>query len=300
MESQKKVQLNTSLNAQTLQRLAKFRKFKSLVFTFLIGVMTGFAVLPLFLVFLFVIKNGFPALNWDFFVSLPAPVGEPGGGMANALLGSLIMVGLAGAIAVPLGILIGVLLSEYPEDRFPKIVRFAVDLLISVPSIVIGLFAYALVVVPMKSFSGWAGIAALAIIMFPPIVKSTEEVLRLVPMSVREAGLALGLSRWRVSIYIVLKGSRSAVATGVILALARVAGETAPLLFTAFGNRFWPQSLSQPMPSLPVQIYSYAISPFEEWHRQAWAGAFLLLMVVFAVNVFARLLVSRGQSGGRR
>lgn len=295
MESSKK----SNLNSQSIQRLARWRKFKSLLITFLIGTLTGVAVLPLFLVFLFVIRNGAAALNWDFFVSLPAPVGQPGGGMANALIGSLIMVGLAGLIAIPMGVLVGVLLSEYREDRFPSLVRFVVDLLISVPSIVIGLFAYALVVVPMKSFSGWAGISALALIMFPPITKATEEVLRLVPNTVREAGLALGLSRWRVSLFIVLRGRRSAVTTGVILALARVAGETAPLLFTAFGNRFWPQSLSQPMPSLPVQIYSYAISPFADWHRQAWAGAFLLLMIVFVINLAARLLMPKGSSGGR-
>lgn len=279
--------------------MAQIRKAKSVFMTFLIGVLTGVAVLPLFLVFIFVIRNGAPAMNWDFFTSLPAPVGQSGGGMANALLGSLIMVACAGIIAIPLGVLVGVLLSEYREDRFPLVVRFVVDLMISIPSIVIGLFAYALVVLPMKSFSGWAGIVTLALIMFPPIVKATEEVLRLVPGAVREAGLALGLSRWRVSIFVVLKGSRSAVTTGVILALARAAGETAPLLFTAFGNRFWPQSLSQPMPSLPVQIYSYAISPYSDWHRQAWAGAFLLLMIVFVINVTARLLLSRGSSGTR-
>lgn len=295
MESSKK----TVLNSASIQRMARIRKAKSVFMTFLIGVLTGIAVLPLFLVFIFVIRNGAPAMNYEFFTSLPAPVGQPGGGMANALVGSLIMVACAALIAVPLGILVGVLLSEYREDRFPLIVRFVVDLLISIPSIVIGLFVYALVVIPFKSFSGYAGIVALALIMFPPIVKATEEILRLVPNSVREAGLALGLSRWRVSIYVVLKGSRSAVTTGVILALARVAGETAPLLFTAFGNRFWPQSLAQPMPSLPVQIYTYAISPFSDWHRQAWAGAFLLLMVVFVINVAARVFLTRGSGGSR-
>lgn len=295
MEGSKKTQLNSA----SIQRMAKIRKAKSVFMTFLIGVLTGIAVLPLFLVFVFVIRNGAPAMNYEFFTSLPAPVGQAGGGMANALVGSLIMVACAGLIAIPMGILVGVMLSEYREDRFPLIVRFVVDLLISIPSIVIGLFAYALVVIPFKTFSGWAGIAALALIMFPPIVKSTEEVLRLVPNAVREAGLALGLSRWRVSIYVVLKGSRSAVTTGVILALARAAGETAPLLFTAFGNRFWPQSLSQPMPSLPVQIYTYAISPFNDWHRQAWAGAFLLLMIVFIINVAARVLLTRGSGGSR-
>ncbi len=273
---------------------ARRRKAKSFVMTFLIGMASGLAVMPLFFVFVFVIRNGFPAFDWNFFTSLPAPMGQTGGGMANALLGSLIMVGAAALLALPLGILTGVLLAEYPQDRFPKVVRFVVDLLIGIPSIVIGLFAYSLFVIPMKSFSGWAGSFALIMIMLPPIVRSTEEVLRLVPLSVREAGLALGLSRWRVSLFVVLRGQKAAVMTGVMLAIARAGGETAPLLFTAFGNQFWPQSMSQPMPSLPVQIYNYAISPFPDAHRQAWAGACLLLLVMFFVNLTSRLLVSRG------
>jgi phosphate transport system permease protein len=273
---------------------ARRRKAKSFVMTFLIGMASGLAVMPLFFVFIFVLRNGFPAFDWNFFTSLPAPMGQSGGGMANALLGSLIMVGAAGLIAIPIGILIGVFLAEYPQDRFPKVVRFVVDLLMGIPSIVIGLFAYSLIVIPMKSFSGWAGSFALIMIMLPPIVKSTEEVLRLVPLAVREAGLALGLSRWRVSLFVVLRGQKAAVTTGVMLAIARAGGETAPLLFTSFGNQFWPQSMSQPMPSLPVQIYNYAISPFPDAHRQAWAGACLLLLVMFIVNLTSRLLTSRG------
>lgn len=263
--------------------------------TFLVGVASGLAVMPLFFVFIFVLKNGFPAFDWNFFTSLPAPMGQTGGGMANALLGSIIMVAAASLIAIPLGVLVGVLLAEYTLDQFPKVVRFAVDLLIGMPSIVIGLFAYALIVMPMKSFSGWAGAFALMMIMLPPIAKSTEEVLRLVPISVREAGLALGLSRWRVSLFVVLKGQRSAVTTGIMLALARAGGETAPLLFTAFGNQFWANSMSQPMPSLPVQIYNYAISPFPDAHRQAWAGACLLLLLMFVVNLSSRLLTMRSK-----
>lgn len=286
--------LKTQLNSASVMKRARRRKAKSFVMTFLIGMASGLAVMPLFFVFVFVIRNGFPAFDWNFFTSLPAPMGQTGGGMANALLGSLIMVGAAALLALPLGILTGVLLAEYPQDRFPKVVRFVVDLLIGIPSIVIGLFAYSLFVIPMKSFSGWAGSFALIMIMLPPIVRSTEEVLRLVPLSVREAGLALGLSRWRVSLFVVLRGQKAAVMTGVMLAIARAGGETAPLLFTAFGNQFWPQSMSQPMPSLPVQIYNYAISPFPDAHRQAWAGACLLLLVMFFVNLTSRLLVSRG------
>lgn len=285
----------TQLNSASVLRRAKRRKARSFVMTFLVGVASGLAVMPLFFVFIFVLKNGFPAFDWNFFTSLPAPMGQTGGGMANALLGSIIMVAAASLIAIPLGVLVGVLLAEYTLDQFPKVVRFAVDLLIGMPSIVIGLFAYALIVMPMKSFSGWAGAFALMMIMLPPIAKSTEEVLRLVPISVREAGLALGLSRWRVSLFVVLKGQRSAVTTGIMLALARAGGETAPLLFTAFGNQFWAKSMSQPMPSLPVQIYNYAISPFPDAHRQAWAGACLLLLLMFIVNLSSRLLTMRSK-----
>lgn len=285
--------LKTQLNSASVLRRAKRRKARSFVMTFLVGVASGLAVMPLFFVFIFVLKNGFPAFDWNFFTSLPAPMGQTGGGMANALLGSIIMVAAASVVAIPLGVLVGVLLAEYTLDQFPKVVRFAVDLLIGMPSIVIGLFAYALIVMPMKSFSGWAGAFALMMIMLPPIAKATEEVLRLVPINVREAGLALGLSRWRVSLFVVLKGQRSAVTTGIMLALARAGGETAPLLFTAFGNQFWAQSMSQPMPSLPVQIYNYAISPFPDAHRQAWAGACLLLLLMFVVNLSSRLLTMR-------
>lgn len=273
---------------------ARRRKAKSFLMTFLIGMASGLAVMPLFFVFVFVLRNGLPAFDWAFFTSLPAPMGQAGGGMANALLGSLILVAVAGAVAIPFGILVGVYLSEYKTDRFTNVVRFVVDLLMGIPSIVIGLFAYSIFVISMKTFSGWAGSFALIMIMLPPIVKSTEEVLGLVPVAVREAGLALGLSRWRVSLLVVLRGQKAAVTTGVMLAIARAGGETAPLLFTAFGNQFWPRSMSEPMPSLPVQIYNYAISPFPDAHRQAWAGACLLLVLMFLVNLLSRFLTSRG------
>ena len=259
----------------------------------LIWVAAAVALIPLALVFAWILGAGLPAVSWDFFTQIPAPLGQSGGGMANALIGTLTLVGLASCVGVPLGILCGMLLSEYAESKLARITRFTLDLLTSVPSIVIGLFIYALLVVPMRGFSAWAGAAALAIIMLPIIGKTTEEVLKLVPDNIREAGLALGISRWRVIMSIVLKGSSGAVATGVILAVARAAGESAPLLFTAFSNQFWPSGLGQPTPSLPVQIYVYAISPYAEWHQLAWAGALVLVSVVFVLNLSTRILMSR-------
>ncbi|MFN7262292.1 MAG: phosphate ABC transporter permease PstA [Pseudobdellovibrionaceae bacterium] len=279
-------------------RVSRKRKLVNFGMLFLIAVLSGAALVPLVLVFYHVVKSGFPALNWDFFTSLPVPVGEKGGGMGNALLGSLIILGLASLIAIPLGIFGGIYLSEYGKGKFAASVRFVVDLLTSVPSIVTGLFIYAMVVAPMKTYSAWAGALAYAFMMLPVMMKTTEEILKLMPDHVREAGLALGLPRWKMILFIVLRGSRPAIVTAVLISIARVAGETAPLLFTAFGNRFWLKDLSEPAPNLPTQIYSYAISPFEQWHQQAWAGAFLLLMMVFVVNLFARAYVYR--AGGRK
>lgn len=282
-----------------IYELSFSRKIKSMCMTSLVCLTAALALVPLFLVFYHVVKSGFPYLNWEFFTHLPAPVGEKGGGMANAIQGTAIMVGLATLIALPVGIAGGVYLSEYGTGKLAVVFRFIVDLLTSIPSIVVGLFIYAMVVLPMKGFSAFAGICALAFMMFPVSVKTTENILKLVPQHLREAGLALGLPRWRMILWIVLWGSRSAIATGVILSIARVAGETAPLLFTAFGNRTWLSSLSQPAPSLPVQIYSYAISPFDEWHQQAWAGAFMLMMLVFVFNIVARFILFRNRSGVR-
>lgn len=255
------------------------------------------ALTPLFSVLAYVITKGLPGLNLAFFTQIPKPVGEAGGGMANALVGTCTLVGIASLIGVPWGIAAGVYLSEYGQSRVASLVRFGTDMLASVPSIVIGLFVYALVVVPMGGFSALAGGVALGILMIPTIARSTEEMLRLVPTHIREAGLALGLPRWKVILRIVLRGCVSAISTGVILAIARVAGETAPLLFTALNNRFWHQGLVQPIASLPVQIYSYAISPFSEWHTQAWAGALVLVLLVFVVNIGTRVFFRR--SSGR-
>lgn len=277
-------------------KVSSSRKIKNLFMLCLTGIFAAFALIPLGFIMFHVVSSGYQALNFDFFTQLPAPVGEEGGGMANALLGSLIMLGIASLIAMPIGFCAGVYLSEYGKSKFISLTRFVVDLLASVPSIVAGLFVYALVVAPMKTYSAWAGAIALAFLMIPVMIKGTEEVLRLIPDHVREAGLALGLSRWRVIISVVARGSRKSLITVCLLSFARVAGETAPLLFTAFGNNFWLESLSQPAPSLPVQIYSYAISPYESLHQQAWAGAFLLLGFVFFVNLATRLLSVRKSS----
>ncbi len=251
------------------------------------------ALTPLFSVLAYVISKGMPGLNLDFFTQIPKPVGESGGGMANALVGTCTLVAIASAIGVPWGVAAGVYLSEYGQSRIASLVRFGTDMLASVPSIVVGLFVYALLVVPMGGFSALAGGVALGILMIPTIARSTEEMLRLVPTHIREAGLALGLPRWKVILRIVLRGCVSSISTGVILAIARVAGETAPLLFTALNNRFWHQGLDQPIASLPVQIYSYAISPFSEWHTQAWAGALVLVLLVFVVNIGTRVFFRR-------
>lgn len=251
------------------------------------------AVTPLLAVFVYVLQKGFGGLTWEFFTELPKPVGESGGGMLNAIAGSAVLVGLASLVGIPWGIAAGVYLSEYGRGKLARGLRLTTDLLTSVPSIVVGLFAYAVIVIPMGGFSAYAGGAALAVMMIPVVTKSTEEILKLVPTHIREAGLALGLPRWRVITSIVLRGSVKGLLTGVILSVARIAGETAPLLFTAFNNQFWPQGLRQPTPSLPVQIYTYAISPFEEWHNQAWAGALFLILFVFALNITTRLIFAR-------
>jgi phosphate transport system permease protein len=262
----------------------------------LLGLCALIAIIPLVAVFFHTVREGLPSLSLAFFTEAPVPIGDPGGGMGNCILGSLILIALASAVAVPIGIFGGVYLSEYGTGVIAGLFRWIVDLLSSLPSIVVGLYVYAVVVVPMKSFSAHAGGIALAILMTPIVIKTTEEVLKLMPQHVREAGLALGLSRWRVIIYVVLKGRIPAVTTGVVLALARIAGETAPLLVTSFGNRNWPRSLSEPTASLPVQIYNYAISPYNEWHHHAWAGALSLVALIFVINLAARSLTRRDAS----
>jgi phosphate transport system permease protein len=271
------------------------RKWWNRFMCMMLGLATLIALYPLVSVFLYLFEKGWSALTWEFFTELPKPVGETGGGMANALWGTAVLVALASVVSIPWGIGAGMFLSEYGSFR-PKVsawVRFFIDILASTPSILVGLFVYSVVVIQMKRFSANAGGIALGILMIPTVARSTEEFLKLVPSHIREAGLALGLPRWKVTLQIILKGSMGAIATGIVLAIARASGETAPLLFTAFNNRFWNRGLDQPIASLPVQIYTYAISPYEDWHRQAWGGALVLLAFVFLVNLITRLLLVR-------
>lgn len=247
-------------------------------------------IAPLALIFFHLIKSGIGAANLSFFTELPKPVGESGGGMANAIVGTFELLGLAALLGVPVGVCGGIYLSEYGSTRLNGWVRFGADVLNGVPSIIWGMVVYALVVVPMKRFSAWAGGIVLGMMMIPLIMRTTEEVLRLVPNGYREAALALGIARWRTIAQIVVRTALKGIVTGVLLALARVAGETAPLLFTAFGNRFWNHNLSDPISALPLQIFAYAISPYEDWHRQAWAGALVLLLFIALVNVTVRVL----------
>jgi phosphate transport system permease protein len=258
---------------------------------------TLLAIVPLASVLLYIGAKGVSGLSWSFFTELPKPVGESGGGMANALGGTLFLVGLACAVGIPVGVLSGVYLAEFGRGRFATVVRFSADVMSGVPSIAVGIFVYTLVVLSMRRFSALAGGIALGILMVPTIMRTTEELLKLVPDSLREAGLALGIPKWRVILRVVLRTGAPGIATGIMLAVARVAGETAPLLFTAFNNRFWSARLDRPMGSLPVQIYTYAVSPYAEWHRQAWAAALVLVGMVLVLNVLARLLTwSRGGS----
>ena len=254
---------------------------------------TAALLLPLALIVWHLAAKGLPALNLAFFLHNPKPVGEPGGGMANAIVGTLLLVGIGALIAVPVGVGTGVYLAEYGGGRLSAIVRYTADLLAGVPSIVVGVAAYGLVVVPMGRFSAIAGGVALGILMLPTIVRSTEEIVRLVPPSYRHAALALGAPRWHVLASVVVPAAWGGIATGIMLAVARAAGETAPLLFTALGNRFWSLALDQPMASLPVFIFDYARAPYDDWNRQAWTGALVLLLLVAAVSAAMRLTTRR-------
>jgi phosphate transport system permease protein len=272
-----------------------WRKIKSTLASTIAFVSAILVIAPLGLVFFHLLVNGAGSVNWDFFTKLPAPVGAVGGGMVNAIVGSLELLALAGAIGIPVGVLGGVYLAEYGSARINLILRFLADVLNGVPSITWGVVVYGLVVLRFKGFSAYAGGLALSLIMIPLILRTTEEVILLVPNGYREAALALGVSKWKTIVHIVMKTASKGIITGILLALARVGGETAPLLFTAFGNRFWNHSLSQPIAALPLQIFTYAISPYDDWHRQAWAGALVLVTGVFCVNVIVRIL-TRGRS----
>lgn len=262
------------------------------------SVLTVFIVLaPLFAIFAYLVYKGIGSINWAFLTQTPKPVGESGGGMANAIVGSGVILAIASMIGVPLGIGAGIYLAEFGRNRFGDVIRFTADVLNGVPSIVVGIVAYAMVVLSQRHFSALAGGVALAIMMIPTITRTTEEMLLLVPRSLREAAYGLGIPRWRTTLSITLRTATSGVITGVMLAFARVAGETAPLLFTAFGNQFWNVNINQPTAALPLQIFNYAISPYDEWHRQAWAGALVLIVLIVSAVAAVRIAVRRGTFG---
>ncbi len=269
------------------------RKALSSLFVAFCALSVLFALVPLALILFFVISQGIQALNVAFFTQMPRPVGEEGGGMANSIVGTLILTGLGSLMAVPVGILSGIYMSEYAGTRIASMIRFAADTLNGVPSIVIGVFVYGLAVLPFQQFSAMAGGIALGMMMIPIIARTTEELLLLVPGTMREGALALGATRARAVFSVVLPAALPGIITGVVLALARIAGETAPLLFTSFNNRFFSTSLGQPISSLTVQIYNYASSPYEDWHRQAWAGALVLVTIVLTCSILARLTTRR-------
>ena len=269
------------------------RKIVSKIAETLCALAVLIALVPLVMILFYVITHGASALNFAFFTHTPKPVGEPGGGMANAIVGTLVLIGLAALFAVPIGMMCGIHLAEYSGTRFTSVVRFAADVLNGVPSIVVGIFAYGLVVYPIKRFSAVAGGFALGLLMIPIVVRTTEELLRLVPPGLREGALALGASRSRAVFSVIVPAALPGILTGILVALARVAGETAPLLFTSFNNTYWSTNIMQPMASLTVQVFTYAISPYDDWHRQAWAGAFLLVMIILTLSIVARLAVRR-------
>ncbi len=248
------------------------------------------AIVPLVFIFYYTISKGVTYLNLDFFIQMPKPVGETGGGMANAIVGTLILIGLGAVIGLPVGMMTGIYLSEFGQNKFGATVRFLIDVLSGIPSIVVGVVAYTLIVIPMKHFSAVAGGFALGILMIPTITRTTEEMIKLVPHSLREAGLALGIPKWKTTLSIILKTAWKGIATGILLGLSRAAGETAPLLFTALGNRFWSTEIMQPIASLTVYIYDYAKAPFDDWNNQAWTAALVLILMISFLSLLFRFL----------
>jgi len=249
---------------------------------------TAAVLIPLGLIFFHIVKMGLSSLSFDFFTQIPKPTGEAGGGMANGMAGSLLMIGMASLIGLPIGIFGAIYLVDYGGSKVSTVVRFAADVLSGTPSIITGMVAYTLLVVPMKGFSALAGAVALAMIMIPIVLRTTEEQLKMVPGTLREASLALGVPFWRTSLKVTLVSARAGIITGVLLSVARIAGETAPLLFTALGNQFWSRKLTEPMAAIPLQIFNFAISPYEDWHKLAWAGALVLVVIMFTLNLTAR------------
>ena len=267
-----------------------FRKTSSAIMVALTVLSAGLSAGILLILLLYVLRQGAGALNWDFFVRNPLPVGEVGGGIANAIVGTFIVVGVAAAFALPIGLGSGIYLSEFGRNRFGDLVRFLADVLSGVPSIIMGVFAYVVVVMRQGHFSALSGGFALGVMMLPLITRTTEEMLRMVPDSVREAGLALGLPRWRVLIHAVIPAASRGILTGIVLALARIAGETAPLLFTAFGNPYFSLDINQPIATLPHTLFNYAISPYDDWHLKAWGTALVLTALIFVASFLVRLV----------
>lgn len=272
----------------------RWRKFVSNFMLAMTGICAVVSVGVLFLILGYLLYNGGKSVNWDFFTKLQKPVGETGGGMANAIVGSAKLLLAASLVGVPIGFLGGIYLAEFSGSITASIVRYAADLLNGVPSIVIGIFAYSVAVLPFKHFSTLAGAFALGIMMIPITLRSTEEFLKSVPRNLREGAMALGASKWKTIASVVVPAAYRGILTAILLALARVAGETAPLLFTAFGNLYWSNGWTQPTSSLPVMIYNYAISPYDDWHRQAWAAGLVLLGLILTINIVARTILSRG------
>jgi phosphate transport system permease protein len=258
------------------------------------GVAALLVLVPLFLILGFLVLKGIGSVNWAFLTHIPAPVGEPGGGMGNAIVGTFMILGVASTIGIPWGIAGGIYLAEYGRNKFGNVIRFTADVMNGVPSIVTGIAVYGLVVVTQKHFSAFAGGIALGLMMIPIIVRTTEEMMLMVPQTIREASLGLGVPQWRTTLSVTLRTATSGVVTGIMLAFARVAGETAPLLFTAFGNQFWNFKLNQPTAALSLQVYNYAISPYDDWHRMAWAGALVLIVMIIGTISIVRLIASRG------
>ncbi|HVN19869.1 MAG TPA: phosphate ABC transporter permease PstA [Dongiaceae bacterium] len=287
-----------AVSAKTVPPISLRRRMTDRLMTGL-AVLTVFLVLaPLIAIFGYLVYRGVGSISWSFLTHMPKPVGEPGGGMANAIVGSVIILAIASIIGVPFGIGAGIYLAEFGRNRLGSVIRFTADVLNGVPSIVIGIVGYAIVVLYQKHFSALAGGVALSIMMVPTICRTTEEMLLLVPQALREAAYGLGIPRWRTTLSIVLRTATSGVITGIMLAFARIAGETAPLLFTTLGNQFWNVRYDQPTAALPLQIYVYANSAYEDWHRQAWAGSFVLIVLIVTSVAAVRYVVRRGSFGG--
>jgi len=287
-----------AFSERTARTLRRRRVVNGIMLTVFVGTAV-LAVLPLIFIFLHLLTLGIGSLSWDFFTKMPKPVGEAGGGLANAIVGTIILIGIASAVGLPVGVGAGLFLAERKGTKLANGVRFLSDVLNGLPSIVMGIFAWQFLVRPVGHFSALAGGVALGAMMIPMVARTTEEMVGIVPVALREAALALGYPRWRTSLSIVLRTASAGIVTGALVAIARIAGETAPLLFTSFGNQFWSLSLGQPMAALPLQIFSYAISPYDAWHSLAWAGALVLIALIFIISLVARIATrSRFSTGG--